>query len=186
MFLEKTTDLHDAFECLKVYCTIFANGLAALIIHEMSAPGKTPSHPSASFCLASSSVGVINIATYQRRLSPLPHTQWWLDQLGFTLFLALQPARTFDVAATISGWVRSCFGVTPREMERSEGPKKWILRWDVFNISWKHIKVPSLRHSGPYFDWAAEEVFLCSENVQIVQSDLFHLTDKDPVQSWHI
>ena len=67
--------MHDAFECLKVYCTIFANGLAALIIHEMSAPGKTPSHPSASFCLASSSVGVINIATYQRRLSPLPLTQ---------------------------------------------------------------------------------------------------------------
>ena len=42
---------------------MFAKGLAALIIQEMSAPGKTPSQPSASFCLASSSVGVISIAT---------------------------------------------------------------------------------------------------------------------------
>ena len=84
----------------------------------MSAPGKTPSQPSASFCLASSSFGVISIATWQPIRGPDSD-----QRLMFTLLLALQPARTFDVAAIISGCVRSCFGFTPREMERSDGPK---------------------------------------------------------------
>ncbi len=101
---------------------MFAKGLAALIIHEMSAPGKTPSQPSASFCLASSSVGVISIATCQPIIG-LCRDSLANQRFVLTLFLALQPARTFDVAATISGWVRSCLGLTPREMERSEGPE---------------------------------------------------------------
>ena len=39
-----------------------------------------------------------------------------------TLPRALHAASTLAVAAAMSGWLRSCLGVTPRDIERSEGP----------------------------------------------------------------
>ena len=55
-------------------------------------------------------------------VEPMEHYTALIIIMVTTLPRALHAASTLAVAAAMSGWLRSCLGVTPRDIERSEGP----------------------------------------------------------------
>lgn len=141
----------------------------------MSAPGKTPSQPSASFCLASSSFGVISIATWQPirgltviRGSCLP-CFWLYSRRG--LLMWPQPFQ--------AGWGHAL----DLHQGRWRGQRDlkliiiWWFKWVDVHISWQHIMknefvIPGLSKVPRMY--------------KLYSTGWLVVTDKNPVQSRHI